>query len=75
MKKTWSANVRVEELVCSTQRPDLNPNEHLWDELEHQMHSRPPLLTSAPDLTDALVTQIPTATLQNLVLYPPRKVH
>ena len=27
----------VEELDWSTQSPDLNPIEHLWDELEHRL--------------------------------------
>ncbi|MCJ8739026.1 hypothetical protein PDJAM_G00042420 [Pangasius djambal] len=40
--KTWCVKVGVEELECPAQSPDLNPTEHLWDELEHRMHPRPP---------------------------------
>ncbi|MCJ8742712.1 hypothetical protein PDJAM_G00085370 [Pangasius djambal] len=45
--KTWFVEVGVEEL-------NLNPTEHLWDELEHRLHPRPPHPTSLPDLTNAL---------------------
>ncbi|MCI4389300.1 hypothetical protein PGIGA_G00096420 [Pangasianodon gigas] len=40
--KTWCVKVGVEELECPAQSPDLNPTEHLWDELEHQLNPRPP---------------------------------
>ncbi|XP_053098340.1 cyanocobalamin reductase / alkylcobalamin dealkylase isoform X2 [Pangasianodon hypophthalmus] len=40
--KTWCVKVGVEELECPAQSPDLNPTEHLWDELEHRLNPRPP---------------------------------
>ncbi|MCJ8743348.1 hypothetical protein PDJAM_G00093060 [Pangasius djambal] len=40
--KTWCVKVGVEELEGPAQIPDLNPTEHLWDELEHRLHPRPP---------------------------------
>ncbi|MCJ8750102.1 hypothetical protein PDJAM_G00194860 [Pangasius djambal] len=49
--KTWCVKVGVEELQCPAQSPDLNPTEHLWDELELET----PYPTSAPDLTNALL--------------------
>ncbi|MCI4392256.1 hypothetical protein PGIGA_G00143960, partial [Pangasianodon gigas] len=49
--------VGVEELECPAQSPDLNPTEHLWDELEHRLNPRPPHPTSVPDLTNALVAE------------------
>jgi hypothetical protein len=30
----WFVKISVEELDLSAQNPDLNPIEHLWDELE-----------------------------------------
>ncbi|MCJ8748914.1 hypothetical protein PDJAM_G00170120 [Pangasius djambal] len=40
--KTWCVKVGVEELECPAQSPDLNPTEHLCDELEHRLNPRPP---------------------------------
>ena len=39
------------------QTPDLNPIEHLWDELELRLRSRPNRPTSVPDLNNALVAE------------------
>ncbi|MCJ8732319.1 hypothetical protein PDJAM_G00209990 [Pangasius djambal] len=49
--------VGVEELEWPAQSPGLNPNEHLWDELVHRLHLRPPHPTSVPDFTYALVAE------------------
>ena len=40
----------VEELDWPAQRPDLNPIEHHWDELERRLRARPNRPTSEPDL-------------------------
>ena len=59
------------------QSPDLNPIEHLWDELERQLQARPNLPTSVPNLTNALVAewkQVPAAMIQHLVESLHRKV-
>ncbi|XP_047015899.1 uncharacterized protein LOC124628872 isoform X4 [Ictalurus punctatus] len=45
--KTSFAMVGVEELECPEQSPDLNPTEHLWDELERRLHPRPTHPTNA----------------------------
>ena len=60
----------VEELDWPAQSPDLNPIEHLWDELEGRLQARPNHQTSVPDLTNALVAewkQVPAAMFQHLV--------
>ena len=65
-----SVEIGVEELSWSAQSLDLNPKEHLWDELESQVRARPNSPTSVPDLTNALVAewkQVPTAMFQHLV--------
>ena len=51
--------IGVEELDWPTQSPDLNPVEHLWDELERRLRAKPNRPTSVPDLTNALVAECP----------------
>jgi hypothetical protein len=60
----------VEELDWPAQSSNLNPIEHLWDELECRLWARPNRPTSVPDLTNALVAewkQVPAEMLQHLV--------
>jgi hypothetical protein len=45
--------IDVEELDWPAQSPDLNPIEHLWDELEFRLGPKPNCPTSVPDLTNA----------------------
>ena len=53
----WFVEIGVEELDWPAQSPDLNPIEHLWDELERRLRARPHRPTSVPDLTNALVAE------------------
>ncbi|KAK3528760.1 hypothetical protein QTP70_011191 [Hemibagrus guttatus] len=55
--KTWMSEFGVEELDWPAQSPDLNPIEHLWDELERRLRARPSRPTSVPDLTNALLEE------------------
>jgi hypothetical protein len=50
----WFVEIGVEELDWPAQSPDLNPIEHLLDELELRLRARPNRPTSVPDLTNAL---------------------
>ncbi len=67
----------VEELDWPAQSPDLNPIEHLWDELERRLRTRPSHPTSVPDLTNTSLEEwsnIPIDTLLNIVDSLPRRV-
>ncbi|MCI4395828.1 hypothetical protein PGIGA_G00196500 [Pangasianodon gigas] len=55
--KTWFVKVGVEELEYPAQSPDLSHTDHLWDELERQLHPRLPRLASVPDLNNGLVAE------------------
>jgi hypothetical protein len=70
-------DIGVEELDWPAQSPDLNPIEHLWDELESQLRARPNRPTSVHNLINALVAewkQVPAAMSQHLVERLPRRV-
>ena len=73
----WFVEISVEELYWPAKSPDLNPIELLWDELECRLQVRSNLLTSVPNLTNALVVewmQVPAAMFQHLVEGLPRRV-
>ena len=66
----WFVEIGVEE-------PNLNPIEHLWDELERRLRARPNRPTSVPDLTNVLMAewkQVPAAMFQKLAESLPRRV-
>jgi len=52
--KTWMSESGAEEFDWPGHSPDLNPIEHLWDELKQRLKARP-RPTSVSDLTNALL--------------------
>jgi hypothetical protein len=50
----WFVDNKVQEMDCPTQSPDLNPTEHLWDELERQLRYRSQCPTSLIALATTL---------------------
>jgi hypothetical protein len=55
--QNWFVEIGVRELDWPVQRPDFNPIEHLWDELELPLQARPNRPTSVPNLTNAFVAE------------------
>ena len=67
----------MDSLSWSTQSPDLNPIEHLWDELERQVRAHQPLPKNRKDLWQILQEEwsnIEISKCQNLVNSMPRQV-
>jgi transposase len=67
----------VPEMDWPAQSPDLNPTEHLWDELEHRLRSRPKRPTSLTALATALQEEwaaIPQETFRHLAESLPGRV-
>ncbi|GFU39777.1 DDE_3 domain-containing protein [Trichonephila clavipes] len=67
----------IQKLDWSTQSPDLNPIEHLWDELERRLRSQPNQPSSLQALTSAVMDAwkaIHMVTYQKLVENLPKSV-
>ncbi|GFX38709.1 transposable element Tc1 transposase [Trichonephila clavipes] len=77
LAQTWFDEMVVQKLDCPSQSPDLNPIEHLWDELERRLRSQPnrpsSLLALTSTVTDAWKA-IPMVTYQKLMESLPKSV-
>ena len=78
-KKTtkWKLDNAIPCLPWPAQSPDLNPIEHLWDELERRVHGRGVLPKNGDELFDLLREEwekIPVETLEKLVDSMPKRV-
>jgi hypothetical protein len=75
--REWFVDNKVPEMDCPAQSPDLNPTEHLWDELERRLFSRPQCPTSLTALATALQEEwaaIQPETFRHLVASLPGRV-
>lgn len=74
---TWFEAMDVEKLDWPAQSPDLNPLEHLWDELERRLRARPTRPRNRTELFAMLKeewSRIPVETYRKLVESLPRRV-
>ncbi|GFW66618.1 transposable element Tcb1 transposase [Trichonephila clavipes] len=77
LAQTWFDEMGVQKLDWPSQSPDLNPIEHLWDELERKLRSQPNRPSSLQALTSAVMEAwraIPMVTYQKLVESLPKRV-
>lgn len=75
--KSWKQENEVDSLPWPAQSPDLNPIEHLWDELERQVRARKLLPKNRENLWEILQEEwsnIDISKCQNLVDSMPRRV-
>jgi hypothetical protein len=75
--RVWFVDNKVPEIDWPAQSPDLNPIEHLLDELECSLHSIPQRPTSLTALATALQEEwaaIPLETFKHLVESLPDRV-
>ncbi|GFU63068.1 transposable element Tcb1 transposase [Trichonephila clavipes] len=74
---TWLDEMGVQKLNWPSQSPDLNPIEHLWNELERIVRSRPNRPSSLQAVTSYVMDAwkaIPLVTYQKLVESLPKRV-
>jgi hypothetical protein len=75
--REWFVDNKVPEMDCPGQSPDLNPIEHLWDELECRPRSRPQCPTPLTALATALQEEwavIPPEMFRHVVESRPGRV-
>lgn len=73
----WYAENNVERMQWPAQSPDLNPIEHLWDEVERRLRGSSPLPKTLPELWTAvrdIWREIPVGVVRTLVESMPRRV-
>jgi transposase len=74
----WLSENNIDQLSWPAQSPDLNPIEHLWDELERRVRKRIPLPKNETELFDLLQEEwlkLDESIYQNLVESMSRRVH
>ncbi|GBC12833.2 IS630 family transposase [Rhizophagus irregularis DAOM 181602=DAOM 197198] len=75
--KSWEEENEVNSLPWPAQSPDLNPIEHLWDELERQVRAHKPLPKNRENLWEILQEEwsnIEADKYQNLISSMPHRI-
>ena len=69
--RSWKERNGLLSLPWPAQSPDLNPIEHLWDELERRVRKRPHSMSNVQCLKEALIEEwkmIPSSVCEKLVI-------
>jgi hypothetical protein len=72
--REWFVDNKVPEMDCPAHSPDLNPTEHLWDELECSRPQHPTSLTALATALREEWAAIPLKTFRHLVESLPSRV-
>ena len=54
---TWFQKKKIDKLDWPSNNPDINIIKHIWDYLEHRVHTRSPLPRNCVELWEALVEE------------------
>jgi transposase len=75
--KKWLDDNHFQVITWPPQSPDMNPIEHMWNELDRRIRKRPVLPKSADDLWAAIEEEwesIPQSVCQNLIKTMPERI-
>jgi transposase len=75
--KRWLDDNQFQVMTWPPQSPDMNPIEHIWNELDRRIRKRPVLPRSADDLWTAIEEEwegIPQSVCQNLIKTMPERI-
>ena len=76
--KKWLGDNQFQVMIWPPQSPDMNPIEHMWNELDRRIRKRLVLPKSTDDLWAAIEEEweaIPQSTCQNLIKTIPERIH
>lgn len=77
MTSTYLDEVQITRFVWPPRSPDLNPIEHVWDEMKRRLRRHVPAPRNSQELRNVLVQEwenLPQGVIQNLIQSMPRRL-